>query len=503
MARIARCIVIFCVILGLTWADERIELSKAEHERRRNTPPELTPDWAPQQTRTGKKNEAPQARFLPFTASFSLNAGQNNAHTLSVGADREGISLSQSTSQSSATSFGNTAGSLASSQSSSFSAGLNGFAAADSNSFSLNHPIFGANTQADSNAFSIGQGAASANGNAANHHASSNAQTSLGPSQTSAPSFPERYPKREPNMWSNIQPSYEETVHLDRNRPMLVISHSPSSWNEQNPKRGPIELDIDAQNTNWNNNKPYIHVSKWRPSNGPHPEEIGGWNSNDCRGFRNCRQQGPKLDSVDVGDDFVPQVGFNSNEWNGENNWPTGGLQINAASASSSSSSGPGGFSIGQSSSQSGSGSRGPISTGTVNHVQTSGNAAAHAQGSVGSVHQGNNGSLQGSFDSGTISATSSGNGQSLGTSIAGNRGGNSRGQVNTHTIGAASSQGTANSGSVSNIRFPDESNLYDVPKEFIRNRNTSRSKGRNEKAPIESIISDIEDTVVDLFDLE
>ncbi|XP_066602611.1 sericin 1-like [Prorops nasuta] len=493
MARIARCIVIFCVILGLTWADERIELSKAEHERRRNTPPELTPDWAPQQTRTGKKNEAPQARFLPFTASFSLNAGQNNAHTLSVGADREGISLSQSTSQSTAASFGNTAGSLASSQSSSFSAGLNGFAAADSNSFSLNHPIFGANTQADSNAFSIGQGAASANGNAANHHASSNAQTSLGPSQTSAPSFPERYPKREPNMWSNIQPSYEETVHLDRNRPMLVISHSPSSWNEQNPKRGPIELDIDAQNTIQNGDLAMVLILK--------KLEVG------IRMIAGVSEtvdsQGPKLDSVDVGDDFVPQVGFNSNEWNGENNWPTGGLQINAASVSSSSSSRPGGFSIGQSSSQSGSGSRGPISTGTVNHVQTSGNAAAHAQGSVGSVHQGNNGSLQGSFDSGTISATSSGNGQSLGTSIAGNRGGNSRGQVNTHTIGAASSQGTANSGSVSNIRFPDESNLYDVPKEFIRNRNTSRSKGRNEKAPIESIISDIEDTVVDLFDLE
>lgn len=74
--------------------DDRIVFNE-EDERRWNTPPELTPEPIEKSRSAGGQ----QGRFLPFSASFSLSAGENNAHSLSVGANNGGVSLSQSTSQ--------------------------------------------------------------------------------------------------------------------------------------------------------------------------------------------------------------------------------------------------------------------------------------------------------------------------------------------------------------------------------------------------------------------
>ena len=81
--------------------DDRIYF-EAESERRWNTPPKLTPGSADGKSNLDNDSTQPQPRFLPFSASFSLSAGgdSDNAHSLSVGGNQDGISFSQSASQS-------------------------------------------------------------------------------------------------------------------------------------------------------------------------------------------------------------------------------------------------------------------------------------------------------------------------------------------------------------------------------------------------------------------
>lgn len=76
-----------------------------EHERRWNTPPKLTPESVVKML----NDEEPQTRLLsliPLTATVSLNAGNNNAHSVSLGASLDGVSLSKSNSYSHPTGYG-------------------------------------------------------------------------------------------------------------------------------------------------------------------------------------------------------------------------------------------------------------------------------------------------------------------------------------------------------------------------------------------------------------
>lgn len=78
------------------WAAEQTDFTQ-EHERRWNTPPELTPEPVVKIS----NDEKFQTRFLslsPVMATFNLNAGNNNAHSISLGASLDGISLSESNS---------------------------------------------------------------------------------------------------------------------------------------------------------------------------------------------------------------------------------------------------------------------------------------------------------------------------------------------------------------------------------------------------------------------
>lgn len=53
-------------------------------------------------------NEGPQARLFSFnpTATVSLNAGNNNAYSVSLGASLDGVSLSESNSYNHPTGYG-------------------------------------------------------------------------------------------------------------------------------------------------------------------------------------------------------------------------------------------------------------------------------------------------------------------------------------------------------------------------------------------------------------
>lgn len=110
--------------------------------------------------------------------------------------------------------------SLSASQSSSFAAGLTGISASDANSFNVNHPVFGGQSNANSNSFSVGQASASSQANAENGQASSGSQASIGSVHSSASSgsnvqvlsdgliIGQPQGPRKP-VWTNIGPNHD------------------------------------------------------------------------------------------------------------------------------------------------------------------------------------------------------------------------------------------------------------------------------------------------------
>lgn len=197
-------------------------------------------------------------------------------------------------------------------------------------------------------------------------------------------------------------------------------------------------------------------------------------------------------------------TGPSAQEW-AQNHESNPSLHIASASASSSVSSSSSSFAFGQSSSHSQSGPAGPSSWST-NYAESSGNAQGHAQGSAAAVGQQFGGQTQASFSSGSFSASSVGAGHSQGTSISGNRGDNSRGQVNNQSAGTASAQGTANAGSVAFVKFPGNG-AVNVPREFVRigpenSKDPHRRMKGNRRNPIDDFLTDVTDTVSDIFDL-
>ncbi|KAK0171206.1 hypothetical protein PV328_008957 [Microctonus aethiopoides] len=443
---------LFCFIIGSGYSfnDDRIYFDE-ENMRRWNTPPELIVNGGKHETNLNDNN-TPQARFIPFSASFTLNPDANNAHSLSVGGTSDGISLSQSQSSSSGH-FGNAKPASSVSQSSSFSAGLSGISASDASAFNLNHPIFGTKSKTNTNSFALGHATSSANGNIINNQAITGAQSSVG----------------------------------SQDHHSLVSSGASSTaGNHQSAANASASGGQGHGNgkPSWTNIHPYHGIeNSYNSARRPHVNQKPHQNW-----YQNTQNK--------------PSYG----EWS-QNNNENPSLQISTASATSgSSSTSSNGFAFGQSTSQSNWGPNGPTSW-TNNQVQTSGNAQSSAQGAAAAVGQNDKGKIQASFSSGAISGSSIGNGYSQGTSLSNNRGENSRGDVTSQSIGISNVQGSANAGSVSLVTFPDNRNDQNIPREFIRNggeRNSYRRRKPKMKLrnPIDEFFTDITDTVVDLFDI-
>ncbi|KAL2722674.1 hypothetical protein V1478_009537 [Vespula squamosa] len=390
-----------------------------EQEKRWNTPPELTPEQV-----TRKKPETingrAEARFLPFSASFSLNAGQDNSEALQLGAGLGGISVSQSSSfsQAEANSFGNTGSSLSSSQSSSFAAGLTGISASNANSFNVNHPVFGGQSNANSNSFSVGQASASSQANAQNGQASSGSQASIGPVHSSASSgsnvhvlsdgliIGQPQGPRKP-VWTNIGPNHDFPGHPISNRPTLTIQEAPITIQQKRP----ITLTLGGSNPRWQQGKPQLQVNEWHP-NGEVNFQGHQWRPHSKHEYA----QG------------YPSTPNSQLQGQGQSN---GGFHITVASADSSASS----------------------------------NSAVYTQGQATSVHRNPYGRAEGTF-------------------------------ANVNSM-------RENGPSVDFVKFPGQTNVQSIPREFVRSKQTFDSKHQiEEKDFVESIVSDITDTVSDLLDI-
>ncbi|XP_063971824.1 uncharacterized protein LOC135159746 [Diachasmimorpha longicaudata] len=493
-------IVVFLLILtSITDAEDGVYFND-ETERRWNTPPELTPEAA-----SPKNENSSQGRFLPFSASFSLSAGGSNAHSLSVGSTKDGISLSQSQSSSSGD-FGHVGSGISASQSSSFSAGLSGISASDANAFNLNHPVFGGHSQAESNSFALGQANAGAHGNVVNNQANSGAHSSVGNAYSSATSgtssvvgngveFGADGAKRrqtnrgEKPSWTNIGPNYDigGLYTPSTNDPVVKINARP-----KNPP--PLRLHVSVSDDRFTSQHPSLLITEHHPP---------------TRHYRPFRAPRPQVKFPSRRDQWIqdPLTGPSPQEWSQQHEFNPS-LQISAVSASSSAaSSSSDGFSFSQSSSQSQVGSAREPSSWSTNYAESSGNAHSHAQGAAAAVDQNSRGQTQGSFSSGAISASSVGNGYSQGTSLTANRGQDSRGQVHSTSVGTASAHGTANTGLVSFVKFPT-GERQNIPREFIRNglgssKNQSRTNMKNSRRhPIDQFFTDVTDTVSSIFDI-
>ncbi|KAH0567309.1 sericin 1-like [Cotesia glomerata] len=442
----ARYLLFFCLISVLSVAlADRVYFQ--EEGRRWNTPPELIPVGS-SRNQNENNSDGPQARFLPFTASFTLNTGANNAHSLSVGGSDEGISLSQSQSSSSSL-FENSRPGISASQSTSFSAGLAGISASDANAFNLNHPIFGGNSgnSANSNSYTWGEASSSSTGKVVNNQAITSAQSSVGSSSNSVSSGASSSAGNFASSASNAATSANTDHSSWSNRPNY------QDYNLNNPYTRPQQVNNFPQK--WEQNLPASSNQKWSQN----------------------RQENNK----------------------------TPLLQVSGVSAASSASSSSNGFSFGQSSVGSNWGSDGKPSSWVNNRAESSGNAQSLAQGNAAAVQQTSD-KAHGSFSSGAISASSVGDGHVRGTSLSENRGQFNRGEVTGQSAGNSDIRGTANAGTVSLIKFPDNPS---TPREFIGSKfdgNSGQLSRRRPKMrrrnPVDRFLTDITDTVVDLFDI-
>ncbi|XP_029161919.1 uncharacterized protein LOC114933473 isoform X2 [Nylanderia fulva] len=198
-----------------------------EHERRRNTPPELTSGSVVKTS----SDEEPQTRllsFIPVTATVSLNAGRNNAHSVSLGASLDGISLSESNSYNYPTRYGIDGSSVSVSKSTTVAAGLSGISTAGAKAYND-----GNNVKTESHSLSFGQASATSFGAVENGHAITGAASSIGGSQFSVETGDRRF-----------------------NRPTLTI------WKPHDGRRPTLNIDSC---TSRREERPTIHIHQWRP----------------------------------------------------------------------------------------------------------------------------------------------------------------------------------------------------------------------------------------------
>ncbi|XP_047353998.1 uncharacterized protein LOC124950775 [Vespa velutina] len=420
MATCVKCLFLIfsSIFFVLMRADDRVHFND-EHEKRWNTPPELTPEQV-----TRKKPETingrAEARFLPFSASFSLNGAQDNREALQLGAALGGISVSQSSSfsKAEANSFGNTGSSLSASQSSSFAAGLTGISASNANSFNVNHPVFGGHSNANSNSFNIGQASTSSQANAQNGQASSGSQASIGSVHSSASSssnvhvlsdgliIGQPQGPRKP-VWTNIGPNHDFPGHPISNRPTVTIKDPPITIEQKQP----ITLTLGNYNQRWQNNRPQLQVNEWHPNG-----EVN---------FQGHQWRPHSKHEYAQGYPSIP------NSWLQGQGQSSGGLHITVPSADSSASS----------------------------------NFGVYTQGQATSVHRNPYGRNEGGF-------------------------------ANVNSM-------RQNGPSVDFVKFPGQTNIQSIPREFVRSKQTFDGKHQIERKDfVESIVSDITDTVSDLLDI-
>ncbi|XP_018303277.1 uncharacterized protein [Mycetomoellerius zeteki] len=239
-------------ILLLTFALSFVRADK--HEQQWNTPPELTPESIVKIL----DNEEPQMRLLsliPVTATVSLTTGNNNAHSVSLGASLDSISLSESNSHNRPTGYETDGSSVSVSKLATVSPGLSGISTAGAEAYNN-----GNNVKTESHSLSFGQATATSFGTIENGQAITGAASSAGISQSftiggnrrqfsQAGTVNARYPT-----WSNIGPN-----NGYNNQPTLIIS---KPWDETNRPT----LNIDASGTSRQEQKPTIHIHKWQPN---------------------------------------------------------------------------------------------------------------------------------------------------------------------------------------------------------------------------------------------
>ncbi|KAH0952465.1 hypothetical protein HN011_012441 [Eciton burchellii] len=262
----ARCVAIVLLqvhVLSFALADLGAVFRK-EHERRWNTPPELTPGSV-------KRSSEEETRLLslvsfPVTANIGLNSG-SSAHAVSLAASLDGVSLSESNSYDYPMRHGVEGSAVSVSKSTTVSAGLSGISSAGARAYSD-----GNNAETESHSVSFGQTSATAHGAVENGRAITNAASSAGISRSSAVSGADRFLSREgvalasaryPNRprWSNVGPNNGQNGRLDRSS--LIISQSHSGARPS--------LNIDAHDTSRQEQRPRIRIYKWQPNRGVFP----------------------------------------------------------------------------------------------------------------------------------------------------------------------------------------------------------------------------------------
>ncbi|XP_058799291.1 hornerin-like isoform X2 [Phymastichus coffea] len=434
----------------------------------RNTPPELI---SADKVQVAADSQV-QARFLPFAASFSLNPGGEHSQTFSIAGSPEGIGLSQSSSQGS--------GSFSASQSSSIAAGLNGLSASDSSAFNHNHPLHGPQSQATGNSFAVGQAGASSHGDVINGQAVSSAQSSVGGVHTQASSgassgtsqnLVHSRPDR-PN-WNNVRPSYSNGYNV------------PSYGNGYDvPPNYASGYKGDYYHNSYRNSaRPSLTISVSDDMHHYNPRASNGWDPR-------CRS--PRVTITKPGGYYRPTYNNRVPYYENIKNPRQSNLHVSNVHAESSAQSNPGSIAIGNSMSEVGCGHLG-LTSSTTNHVESSGNANAHAQGASGSMNYHPN-NLQASLSSGSITTNSRPGGFSQGTSHSSSTGGSSTSNLHGFSSGGASTHGSAMSGS---ILFPGPSSqVHMIPQKFIR----SSKKGKHVN-PFDELAEDLTDTVYDIFD--
>ncbi|XP_011255050.2 uncharacterized protein LOC105250583 isoform X1 [Camponotus floridanus] len=249
MAKNVGSILLLTLVLSFGRADE--------HERRRNTPPELTPGLVVKMS----SDEELQERFLsfiPVTATVSLNAGDNNAHSVSLGASLDGISFSESNSYNHPTKYGIDGSAVSVSKSETVAAGLSGISTAGAKAYSDSG-------KTESHSYSFGQATATSFGIVENGHAITGATSSVGASQSSAATGGNQgqfFPQAAVNMQYPYRPSWNNVGPNDgrNDRPTLTI------WKPHDGTRP--TLNIDAFGTFRREEKPTIHIHMWRPDHG-------------------------------------------------------------------------------------------------------------------------------------------------------------------------------------------------------------------------------------------
>ncbi|EFN69137.1 hypothetical protein EAG_14395 [Camponotus floridanus] len=247
MAKNVGSILLLTLVLSFGRADE--------HERRRNTPPELTPGLVVKMS----SDEELQERFLsfiPVTATVSLNAGDNNAHSVSLGASLDGISFSESNSYNHPTKYGIDGSAVSVSKSETVAAGLSGISTAGAKAYSDSG-------KTESHSYSFGQATATSFGIVENGHAITGATSSVGASQSSAATGGNQgqfFPQAAVNMQYPYRPSWNNVGPNDGHRPTLTI------WKPHDGTRP--TLNIDAFGTFRREEKPTIHIHMWRPDHG-------------------------------------------------------------------------------------------------------------------------------------------------------------------------------------------------------------------------------------------